>query len=76
MKPAISLRTKISASNAESIKNFSISGSRIIYPGWLKAFPEAAGDDVAVPELAKGRRSTPVAVKRRSKTDDSTQPIQ
>lgn len=54
MKPAISLRTKISASNAESIKNFSISGSRVIYPGWLKVFPEAAGDDVLVPELAKG----------------------
>lgn len=54
MVPARSLRTKITASNSDHIDDFSISGSRLIYDGWLKAFPEAKGDDTLLPELSKG----------------------
>lgn len=54
MTPAKTLRTKIQASNSSDIKDFSISGSRLLFDGWLKAFPEARGDDVLLPELKKG----------------------
>jgi len=50
-------RTKISA----SIKNaptdfpvFNANGSRLIFPGWLIADPEARGEDVELPKLSKG----------------------
>ncbi|MFW0871189.1 MAG: type I DNA topoisomerase [Patescibacteria group bacterium] len=54
MKSAQTLRTKVIASNSEHIDNFSVSGSRLIFDGWLKVFPEAAGDDVLLPELSRG----------------------
>jgi DNA topoisomerase-1 len=54
MKSAQTLRTKVIASNSENISDFSVSGSRLIFDGWLKAFPEAASDDVILPRLAKG----------------------
>jgi DNA topoisomerase-1 len=50
-------RTRISA----SIKNaptdfpvFNANGSRLIFPGWLIADPEARGEDVELPKLSKG----------------------
>ncbi len=54
MVAAKSIRTKIIASNSEHIKDFSVSGSRLVFDGWLKAFPEARGDDVLLPEISKG----------------------
>jgi DNA topoisomerase-1 len=56
MKPAKTIRTKISASNSKEIKDFSISGSRLIFDGWLKVFPEARGEDQILPELKKGEK--------------------
>ena len=54
MAPAQSLRTKIFASNSPHIKDFSVSGSRLLFDGWLRAFPEARGDDVLLPDIHKG----------------------
>ncbi|MFA5841940.1 MAG: type I DNA topoisomerase [Candidatus Paceibacterota bacterium] len=55
MTDAKILRTKISANiPSKSIPNFSINGGQTIFPGWLKADPEAAGDDVELPKVATG----------------------
>lgn len=51
MAPALSLRTRVLATVSKEIDTFSVSGSRLIYDGWLRAFPEAAGDDTLLPEL-------------------------
>lgn len=56
MTPAKSLRTRVVASNSDDIEDFSVSGSRLIYDGWLRAFPEAAGDDTLLPELSEGEK--------------------
>jgi DNA topoisomerase-1 len=48
------LRTKVVASNSDKIKDFSISGSRLIFDGWLKVFPEARGEDQLLPEFSIG----------------------
>ena len=34
--------------------NFSITGSRVIVPGWLSADPNARGEDVQLPKVAEG----------------------
>jgi DNA topoisomerase-1 len=48
-------RTKIIANIKESkIPDFSIVGSRIIFDGWLVADPAARGEDVELPQVAKG----------------------
>ncbi len=54
MSVAKILRTKVLSSNSEEIKDFSLSGSRLIFDGWLKAFPEARGEDQILPEIKKG----------------------
>ena len=54
MVPAKSIRTKVTARNSDHIDIFSVSGTRLIFDGWLKAFPEAKGDDVLLPKLEKG----------------------
>ncbi|MEI8338150.1 MAG: type I DNA topoisomerase [bacterium] len=56
MSNAMTERTKISA-NVKDLKpenkipNFSITGSIIIFDGWLKADPEGAGEDRILPPL-------------------------
>ena len=53
MKSALVLRTKVSANvDSESIPNFAINGSRILFDGWLKADFRARKDDVELPKLA------------------------
>ncbi len=55
MSDARILKTKVVANITDaSIPNFSINGSRIIYDGWLKADPQARGEDAQVPEVKKG----------------------
>lgn len=55
MPDAQMLRTKISANVAEgTIPNFSANGVRLTYQGWLLADPEARGEDVELPKVAKG----------------------
>ncbi|MEK7463940.1 MAG: type I DNA topoisomerase [Patescibacteria group bacterium] len=57
MTDAELLRTKIVANikgMAEVIPDFHANGSRVISHGWLKADPEARGEDVELPRLSQG----------------------
>ncbi|MBP6924222.1 MAG: type I DNA topoisomerase [Candidatus Pacebacteria bacterium] len=38
----------------ETIPDFAVNGSRVIFDGWLKVDPRARGEDVEVPKIAKG----------------------
>jgi DNA topoisomerase-1 len=51
MTDAKILRTKITAIVNEEIPTFSINGSRMLFDGWLKADPEARGEDVELPKV-------------------------
>lgn len=55
MSDAVMARTKISANVASgSIPAFEATGSRVLFDGWLKADPEAVGDEINLPKVAKG----------------------
>jgi DNA topoisomerase-1 len=57
MADALLKRTKVLANvkdAAETIPDFAVNGSRVIFDGWLKVDPRARGEDVEVPKLAKG----------------------
>ncbi len=56
MTDAKILRTKITAQigNNKDIPTFSINGSRMLFDGWLKADPEARGEDVELPQVNEG----------------------
>ncbi|KKT38299.1 MAG: topoisomerase protein [Parcubacteria group bacterium GW2011_GWA1_44_13] len=48
-------RTTILANvKGENIPNFSVTGSRVIVPGWLVADPNARGEDVELPKVSTG----------------------
>ncbi|MFA6076694.1 MAG: type I DNA topoisomerase [Candidatus Paceibacterota bacterium] len=51
MTDAKLLKTKISAviKGHEDLPDFSINGSRLLFPGWLKVDSDARGDDVELP---------------------------
>jgi len=40
--------------NTDNIPTFSINGSRMLFDGWLKADPEARGEDVELPKVTEG----------------------
>ena len=55
MSDAKILRSKITAIvGAGEIPTFSINGSRMLFDGWLKADPEARGEDVELPKVKEG----------------------
>ena len=57
MADATLKRTKLIANvtdSKETIPDFAVNGSRVIFDGWLKADPRARGEDTEVPKLAKG----------------------
>lgn len=55
MSDAKLLRTKVIANiDGETIPNFSVNGSRLLFDGWLAADPESRGEDVELPKIAKG----------------------
>ncbi len=55
MTDAKIIRTKITAEiNKGEIPNFSVNGSRVIYPGWLLADPASRGEDIELPALSVG----------------------
>ena len=56
MTDAKVLRTKITAQIGEDkeIPTFSINGSRMLFDGWLKADPQARGEDVELPVVKAG----------------------
>lgn len=48
-------RTKLTAKlSTPSIPDFSVTGSRVVAEGWLKADPAARGEDVELPQVAQG----------------------
>ncbi len=52
MSDAKLLKTKIAANvMSDSIPDFTATGSRILFLGWLKADPDARGEDVELPKL-------------------------
>lgn len=53
MKDAGLLRTKIIL-EADSIPEFSTNGSIVVFDGWLKADPDAKGEDTIVPKVTAG----------------------
>ncbi len=55
MKDAKLKRSKVVANiTSKSIPNFSVTGSVVIFAGWLLVDQDAKGDDVILPELKKG----------------------
>ncbi len=55
MADAETLRTKITAkASDDKIPSFETSGSHVLFDGWLKADPEARGEEVDLPKLAQG----------------------
>lgn len=55
MKEALLLKTRIAANIKEdTIPEFVVTGSRLIFDGWLKADPGARGVDIEVPKVAAG----------------------
>lgn len=72
MKDAKIMRTKITASvAATNVPDFSVTGSRVIYEGWLMADVRARGEDVDLPEVKEGEPLTVVSVNAEGK---QTQP--
>lgn len=50
-------RTKVLANidtDKETIPDFGVNGSRVMFDGWLKADPRARGEDTEVPKIEKG----------------------
>jgi DNA topoisomerase-1 len=61
-------RTTILANvSGDTIPNFSITGSRVILPGWLSADPDARGEDVELPKVAKAEMLTLVELSDQAK---------
>lgn len=51
------LRTKLTVEVADGkVPNFAINGSRVLTEGWLKADPDARGDDVELPKVTIGEK--------------------
>ncbi len=53
------------------IPDFAINGSRVLFPGWLLADPEARGDDVELPKVLLNEKLTLLELKTEEK---ETQP--
>ena len=65
-------RTTILANVSDhDIPNFSVTGSRVILPGWLAADPAARGEDVELPKTATGE---PLILLELSDTAKFTEP--
>ncbi len=75
MADATMLRTKMSANITdarETIPDFSVNGSQIVFPGWLVADIRARGEDTEVPNLKVGDALTLKSVDIEAK---QTQPL-
>jgi DNA topoisomerase-1 len=73
MADAELLRTKITANITTPgiIPDFQANGSRLLFPGWLKADPEARGEDVELPKLVK---DDSISLKDINSEEKATQP--
>jgi DNA topoisomerase-1 len=55
MADAKILRSKIESNTKDaSVPSFTANGSRVLFDGWLKADPDARGEDVELPKVEKG----------------------
>ncbi len=55
MASAQVMRTRVAANiKGDSIPEFALNGSRILFDGWLKVDPAAASEDVVLPKFAVG----------------------
>lgn len=54
MTDAKVMRTKITATIGADAPDFTINGSRTMFEGWLKADPDARGEEVQLPTVAVG----------------------
>ena len=55
MADAKILRTRIEATTKDKkVPSFSANGSRVLFDGWLKADPDARGEDVELPKVVAG----------------------
>ncbi|GMU74296.1 MAG: DNA topoisomerase 1 [Candidatus Campbellbacteria bacterium] len=72
MSPAKLIQTKVTAAtDAKTVPPFSVTGSRVIFPGWLAADPRSRGEDVEIPALAK---SDPLSLTSLDAEAKQTQP--
>ncbi len=65
-------RTKITANitGKENIPDFTVVGSRVIFEGWLKADPDARGEDVELPHVKKDEPLTLLDIISTEKTTE------
>ena len=66
MKDAGLLRTKIIL-EAKDIPNFSANGSIVVFDGWLKADPEAKGEDTTVPKVEAKENANIISINSEEK---------
>ncbi len=65
-------RTKVRANISEGeIPDFSLVGSRVVFPGWLLCDKDAAGEDTLVPKLSEGEQ---VSLNEISLLEKATEP--
>lgn len=63
MAEARVMKTKVSANiSGEKIPNFSMNGSRLLFPGWLAVDKGARGEDVELPLLKEGDKLTTLKI--------------
>ncbi len=72
MKDAKLSRTKVVANiDSAQIPDFSVTGSVVVFPGWLTVDPDSRGDDVELPKLSVG---DPLNVKVINAVEKQTEP--
>jgi DNA topoisomerase I len=68
MKPAQIAKTKVVANiTSGDIPDFTVTGSRVIYEGWLKADPAARGEDVELPKIEIGEKLSLTSIQSEAK---------
>jgi DNA topoisomerase-1 len=68
MTEARIMKTKVSANvSSKSIPNFSMNGSRLLFPGWLAVDTGARGEDVELPLLKEGDSINTLEIRNEAK---------
>ena len=68
MADAKLLKTKITAATKDSsVPAFAANGSRVVFDGWLKADPQARGEDVELPKVTNNEKLTTINVTAEAK---------
>ncbi len=79
MAEARIMRTKVTANitaaalaalGEKAIPDFTTNGSRVLFPGWIAADPEARGEDVEVPKVTKDEKLSLIAINTDAKTTE------